>query len=237
VLSYEPGDSLAHRLDPRSKLAVQIGFVTVAFAYTTPRGLAVLTAVTVGMLAVAATPPWTALAELKYVLPLLAAAPAVEALTLGSPWVVVADAVDPALAAYRILLVLAVSAAYVRTTPVRESRAVVQRHVPGRTGQFLGMSVAFVFRFLPVLQADLARIRDAQRARLGTERPVHERIASVLLSALDGAFDRSERFADALQARCFAWNPTLPALRFTWLDGPALVVAGGFLLAAVVTVV
>ena len=237
MLTYEPGSSLAHRLDPRSKLAVQVGFVAAALAYTTPRGLAALSVVALGVLAAAATAPWAILRELRFVLPLLAAAPVVEAATLGAPWVVPADAVDPALAAYRILLVLLVSTAYVRTTPVRHTRAVVQRYVPGRPGQFLGMSVAFVFRFLPVLQADLARIRDAQRARLGTERRFSDRASRLLLSALNRAFERADRFALALQARCFSWNPTLPELRFTRPDAAALAVAAGLAAAAVVAAV
>lgn len=236
MLTYEPGSSFAHRLDPRSKLAVQIGFVAAALAYTTPGGLAALTVVALGILGAAATTPWALLRELRFVLPLLVAAPAVEAATLGSPWVVPGDAVAPSLAAYRILLVLLVSTAYVRTTPVRETRTVVQRYLPGRAGQFLGTSVAFVFRFLPVLQADVARIRDAQRARLGTERSVPDRMSRLLLSSLDTAFSRSDRFALALQARCFSWDPTLPELRFSRADAVALAIAGGLVGAAATSV-
>jgi biotin transport system permease protein len=98
------------------------------------------------------------------------------------------------------------------------------------------MSVAFVFRFLPVLQADVARIRDAQRARLGTERSVPDRISQLLLSSLDTAFTRSDRFALALQARCFAWNPTLPELRFSRTDAVALAVAAALTGAAILPV-
>jgi biotin transport system permease protein len=229
VLTYEPGSSFAHCLDPRSKLAVQVGFVAAALAYTTPRGLAILTVLTAAILGAASTAPLVLLRELRFVLPLLLAAPVVEALTLGSPWVVPGEAVRPALAAYRILLVLLVSAVYVRTTPVRETRTVIQRYLPGRAGQFLGMSVGFVFRFLPVLQSDVARIRDAQRARLGTERSVPERISRLLLASLNTAFSRSDRFALALQARCFSWNPTLPELRFSRADAVAVATAGGLL--------
>lgn len=231
MLSYEPGDSLAHRLDPRSKLAVQIGFAAVAFAYTTPRGLVALTAVTLAILAVARTSPLRTLREFRIVLPFLLAAPLLDGFSLEE-WFVLEDAMGPALASYRVVLVLLVAAAYVRTTPVRDSRAAIQWASPGRVGQFLGMGVAFVFRFLPILQADVGRIRDAHRSRLGTERSVPDRMRLLTVSAFNRAFERADRFSLALRARCFSWNPTLPPLRFSRHDWLAVGVAVGFFLVA-----
>ena len=219
MLSYEPGDSLAHRLDPRSKLLVQCGFAAVAFAYTTPRGLPVLTVLALGLLRIAETAPHRALWEFRFVFPFLLAAPLLDGFAWGV-WFVVENAIPPALAGYRVLLVMLVAAAYVRTTPVRDSRAAVQWAVPGRTGQFLGMGVAFVFRFLPVLRDDIGRIRDGYRARLGTERSVPERMGLLVVAAFNRAFERADRFSLALRARCFSWNPTLPELRFSTLDVP-----------------
>ncbi|MEF8777688.1 MAG: energy-coupling factor transporter transmembrane component T [Natronomonas sp.] len=223
MLSYEPGDSIAHRLDPRSKLLAQGGFAAAAFAYTTPRGLAILTVVALCLLAVSRTLPHRALWEFRFVFPFLLAAPLLDGFAWGA-WFVIEDAVPPVLAGYRVLLVLLVAAAYVRTTPVRDSRAAVQWAVPGRVGQFLGMGVAFVFRFLPVLRADIARIRDGYRARLGTERSVPERMRLLVVASFNRAFERADRFSLALRARCFSWNPTLPELRASPLDVPATVV-------------
>lgn len=234
TLAYEPGASYAHRLDPRSKLAVQVGFVAAAFVHTTPRGLVVSTAVVLGVMAASRTSLARSLREYRFVLPFLLAAPLLEGAQFGSPWFVVGDAVPPALASYRVVLVLLVTAAYVRTTPVRESRAALQWLLPGRVGRFVAVGAAFVFRFLPVLQADLGRIRDAQRSRLGTERPVHERITLLATAALNRSFDRADAFALALRARCLSWNPTLPALRFARPDVPALALAVALLAAALV---
>jgi biotin transport system permease protein len=232
VLQYAPGESLAHALDPRSKLAVQAGFVAAAFAYTTPAGLAAMTVLAAGVLALARTSPLATLREVWVVLPLLVAAPLLQGLTLSAPYFSVAEARFPALAAYRTLLVLLVAAAYVRTTPARDSRAAVQHTVPGRPGQLLGMGVAFVFRFLPVLQRDLSRIRDASRARLGDQRRLDERMRTVALVGLNRAFSRSDAFSLALRARCFSWNPTLPRLRLGRADWAALAFAAGLFGAA-----
>jgi len=227
MLGYEPGDSFAHRLDPRTKLAVQLAFAVAAFAHTDPRGLAVLTVVTAGALVSARLSPVSVLWGYRFLLPLLAAAVLFELVTLGPPWVDLAAAVDPALASYRTLLIIAVAAGYVRTTPARESRAAVQWAIPGKPGRLLGAGVGLVFRFLPLLRQDLAAIRDAEKARLGDQRPTQERLTTVGAAGLRRAFARSDRLATALSARCFSWNATLPRIRFGVVDAPALVLAVG----------
>ncbi|ELZ36858.1 energy-coupling factor transporter transmembrane component T family protein [Halorubrum tebenquichense] len=235
TLSYVPDGALAHRLDPRSKLLVQVAFAVVAYAYTTPRGLAVLTLVAAGCLALAGGGPRDLWAY-RFALPFLLVAPLVAGATVGDPWFDVDDAAATGLASYRVLLILVVAAAYVRSTPVRESRAAVQRTVPGKPGQFLGVGVALVFRFLPLLKRDLLSAREAMRARGGGERPVRERMRIVAVAGINRAFGRADRLGTALVARCFAWNPTLPRLAFRRVDLPALALAAAMLAAAVLRV-
>jgi biotin transport system permease protein len=228
---YRPDDSLAHRLDPRTKLVAQAAFVAVAFAYTTPAGLAALTVLALSVARAARLDPLATLSAYRAFVPFLVAGPAIEALTWGAPWVRPADAVDPALASYRVLLVFLVAGAYVRSTPVRATRAAIQYTVPGRVGTLAGVGVGLTFRFLPVLRGDLARAREAVRARAGESRPRHVRMRLVATAGLRRAFARADRLALALRARCFAWNPTLPALGFGSVD--YLVLAGSLALAAV----
>lgn len=223
TLSYRPGESLAHRLDPRSKLAFQVAFALAAFAHTTPRGLLWLTAVALGVLGLSRLSAREALVEYRFVFPFLLAGPLIGALTLGEPWIQPARGFESLLASYRVVLVLFVSAAYLRTTPVRDSRAAIQHLVPGKAGRLLGTGVGFVFRFLPVLQADLRRIRDASAARLGDQRSLVDRMRLVSVAGLARALSRADRFALALRARCFAWNPTLPRLSFSRADVPVIV--------------
>jgi biotin transport system permease protein len=225
VLSYDPENSIAHRLDPRTKLAVQVGFALAAFSHTNLRGLAVATALVGVVLAAASVPPQAAVWEARYALPFLVAGPVFATVTLGPPWIAPGEALVPALSSYRVLLVLVVSAAYVRTTPVRDSRAAIQRLLPGRFGRACGIGVALVFRFLPVLLADLTRARAAMQARLGSERALTERMELLAVGGVRRAFARADGLALALRARCFAWNPTLPALHFSRMDYPALALA------------
>ncbi|APW98007.1 cobalt ABC transporter permease [Halobiforma lacisalsi AJ5] len=225
MLSYEHDDTIAHRLDPRSKLAVQIAFAATALSHTSVRALIALTGVTALFLAVAGVSILRTLSAYRFALVIVAIAPLVSAATLGPPWIDVADGLESARAGYRVVLVLLVSAAYVRSTRIRDSRAAVQRTIPGKPGQLLGVGIALVFRFFPVLQADVRRIRQASAARLGTERGAIDRASRIGLLGLTRAFERADRLSLALRARCFAWNPTLPRLSFTRLDAPAFAVA------------
>lgn len=232
MLSYEPGDTLAHRLDPRTKLLVQVGFVAAAFAHTTPRGLALLTPLAVALLLVAGLSPlWVAYAY-RYALPILVVAPLVAGVTVSPVGLRLRPVLETGLASYRVFLVLLVSGFYVATTSARASRAAVQRTVPGKVGQFLGLGVGLVFRFLPVFRQDLFRSRDAMRARLGDERPVREQMQLVAVSGLNRAFRRADTLGLAMRARCLSWNPTLPPLQFTRLDLVGVVFAVALALTA-----
>ena len=236
TLSYVPGDSLAHGVDPRAKLLGQIGFAAAAYAYTAPRGLTALTLVAVACLWLSGGGPrdlWT----YRAAFPVLALAPLVAGATLGAPWFRLDRAAATGLASYRVILLLLVAAGYVRSTPVRESRAAIQRSVPGKPGQFLGVGVALVFRFLPLLRRDLMTAQAAIRARGGGALPVHERMRLVAVAGVSRAFGRADRLGVAMNARCFAWNPTLPRLAFGWSDAGAAAIGGGLLAAAAVTVV
>ncbi|WP_254761570.1 energy-coupling factor transporter transmembrane component T family protein [Natrinema marinum] len=225
MLTYEPGESLAHRLDPRSKLAVQMGFAATALAHPTPRALLAFSGLTAVALAAARLSLRRTLVAYRFALLLLVLAPLLAGVTLGAPWFDRSAAVASGLASYRVLLILLVSAAYVRSTPVRDSRAAIQRTIPGKPGQLLGVGVGLVFRFLPVLYGDLRTIREAMAARLGTERGAVDRAGTIAVLGVMRAFERADRLSLALRARCFAWNPTLPPLSFSWLDYPVLVLA------------
>ncbi|WP_330632864.1 energy-coupling factor transporter transmembrane component T family protein [Halocatena halophila] len=234
MLSYAPGSSVAHRLDPRTKLFVQIAIAIAAFAHTTPRGLLILTAITGIVLVSADLDPRGVLRELRWLLVLTTMGPVFSVLVFGPPWIDLYRAIDPAMASYRVLCLLLVSVAYVRTTPVRDSRAAIEWFIPGRLGRGLGLGVGLVFRLLPVLLADVSRLRMAIDARAGTQRPLHDRIRRLTLGSLRRLFDRVETLTMALQARCLSWNPTTPPLGFEVIDWPALVLAFGLLGWAVV---
>lgn len=222
MLTYEPGETVAHRLDPRSKMAFQIGFAVAAFARVDAGWLAVLSAVSAIVLAAARVSPFAVVRSYRFVFLILAGGPVLAMVTLGPPWITPEAAVGPTIEVARIALIFFVGAAYVRSTPVRETRAAIQRHVPGRTGQLLGVGVALTFRFVPILRRDLLAVREAMQARGGANRSIVDRAQRIGMLGLTRAFERADRLTVALQARCFAWNPTLPDLQCSRRDYPVL---------------
>lgn len=230
MLRYTPGETLAHRLDPRTKLCFQAGFAIAVFAQPTPPRLAGMTVVAFLVLVVAGASLRRTLRAYWVVLLLLALGPVVAAVTLGPPWVDTDRAAGSALAVARVVPVLFVSGAYVHATPVRDTRAAVQRTVPGRTGRLLGVGMGLTFRFVPVVREDVRRVREAVLARGGRDRPFRDRVSRIATLSLVRALDRRDRLAVALRARCFAWNPTLPRLAFGRADYPVLVLSVGLAL-------
>jgi biotin transport system permease protein len=222
MLSYAPGETVAHRLDVRTKLVFQVGFAVAAFARPTPERLAAL-AVLAGFVSLAGRlSPLTVARSYWFVFVILLLSPVSAVVSLGPPWIDPALAREPLLAVARVVLVLVVGSVYVRTAPVRATRAAIQRHVPGRLGQALGIGVALTFRFLPVLRRDIRSIRDAIAARGGERRSVIDRARFIAVGGLGRALARADRLSLALRARCFAWNPTPPTMRLSTRDYPVL---------------
>jgi biotin transport system permease protein len=233
MLTYEPGDSVVHRLDPRSKLAFQFGFAIAVFASPSLSWLVGLTVLALVAVAAARLSPIRALRAYWVILLVLSFGPVIGGLTLGPPWFRVDRALASLRTIVRLVPILLVSAAFIRATPVRETRAAIQRTVPGRFGQLLGVGVALTFRFVPVVRGDVERIREAVAARGGDARSLRDRATRIATLSVVRSLARADRLSLALRARCFAYNPTLPALRFSRLDYPVLALSVGLALSPV----
>jgi biotin transport system permease protein len=234
MLRYTPGETPVHRLDPRAKLAFQVGFAIAVFASSSLVWLAALTGLAlVGVLA-ARLSPIRVLRSYWIVLLVLSFGPLIAGVTLGPPWFRVEPALDSLRTIVRLVPVLLVSGAFVHSTPVRDTRAAIQHTVPGRFGQLLGVGVGLTFRFVPVIRADVTRIREALAARGGETRSLRDRASRLVTLSVVRAFARADRLSLALRARCFAYNPTLPALSFERRDFVVTGLAVGLALAGFV---
>ncbi|MFB6293236.1 MAG: energy-coupling factor transporter transmembrane protein EcfT [Halonotius sp.] len=220
MLTYTPGDTVVHRLDPRTKLGFQFAFALATFTTLTLPRLTGLIVVGLVSLYLADTTVRAVVRAYWVILLVLAAGPLIAGLTLEPPRFEIGPTLASVRSVVRIVPLLFVSTAYVTATPVRDTRAAIQRTIPGRAGQLFGVGIALTFRFVPVLRADLRRVRDAIRARGGDTRSIRERSQRLTTLMVVRALRRSDRLAVALQARCFAWNPTLPRLQFSRLDLP-----------------
>jgi biotin transport system permease protein len=225
MVRYSPGETIAHHFDPRVKLLIQGVFAIAVFSRSDPVWLLGLVGLAGLALAVARCSPIVVLWTFRFPLLLLLLAPLAAMVSLRPPGIDVMAAVDPAMAGSRVVLILFVSAAYIRTTTLRESRAAIQWFVPGRVGVLLGVGVGLTIRLLPTLERDFRRFYDAETTRLGNQRSTIVRIQTLSVGGLERALSRSDRLTVALQTRCFAWNPTLPDQSITYRDIPLLMLS------------
>lgn len=224
MVSYRPGTTFAHRLDPRTKLLVQFGLAVATVTHPTPSWIVGTAAFALLALAAARLSPLAVLRSYRVTLLVLGLAPLLAGVAVVPPWFRVEPALRSARFVARIVPVLLVGAAYLRTTPIRETRAAVQRLVPGKPGRLFGAGAALVVRLFPLVLADVGEVRDAIRARGGERRSPIDRARLLVVRSLDRTLERSDVLGDALRARCFSWNPTLPALSFHRRDYPVLAV-------------
>jgi biotin transport system permease protein len=225
MIAYEPDDRLAHRLDPRSKLAFQVGFAVAAVTHVSAAGL--LASLGLGLLALRAAglSPMRVVRTYWMLLAILAIGPLGAGLRVGIPPFAVDPVVASARSVARVVPILLVSGAYTRSTPVRDTRAAIQRTIPGRPGVLLGVGVGLTVRFVPLVRTDVTRLRKAMAARGGDRRSVRERAGRIAVRSVERVLARASALSLALRARCFAYTPTLPALEFGLADVPVLAIS------------
>ena len=225
--------SRLHRIDPRVKVLLQLSVVAAAYAYTDPLPLLILSIGTVWILWIGNQSLAGVLWEFRYLIVFLSFAPLIGGATMGQPWFDPASAREPGLAAIRVVLLVIISIAIVRTTTPREIEAAIRWALPGRLGRATGLGVGLVFRLLPVLKHEAATTRRMLRARGGEQRPVYLRMQLLGILTLVRCFRRTDRITRALLVRCLSWNSTVPTLALRRHDG-ALIVLSVILLAIAV---
>ena len=246
------GDSLLHRLDPRTKLLMFPALGVAAAATGAYQGLLVL--LCGGIVAVYLARPGSAgvLGLLKIVAVLMGAALLLNALftpgtRLPGPsaapiWPTDAGLRAGAVAALRLGSVACFVFSLMATTSPRDlsegADLTLGRFAPFRGA---GLSINVAFRFLPEFVQEAQRmrlIRSVRRAggRLALKSRLVE-ASSMMLALVVIALRKAERIADAMTARCYrsgaertAWRPR----RFTTADGAALGVTAVLCAAALV---
>ena len=210
--------SILHDLDPRSKLMLQVSIVVAAYVHTAPRPLLLLTGGAIVVIWLADESVGALLVEFRYLVGFLAVAPLIASLSIRAPHVVPADAWQPGLSAYRVLLLVLVSVAIVRTTTPREAEAAIRWMIPGRPGRMAGLGIGLVFRFVPVIRQEALQTRRAMAVRGTDRRSLAQRLQLFGIVTFVRLFRRTGRVSRAMRCRCFSWNPTLPPLTFRRTD-------------------
>lgn len=227
TIGFNPGQSVLHRLDPRTKQAMMMVLSVVSMWGGLPFLLILSTTLAV-LLHAANLRVCRLIREIRYFLFFLLFVFGVRAVSVDSSWIPAirpAAATDALLACWRLLLVILMGILLMATTRVAHIRAALawyMKPVPLVDEKMMATMVGLVVRFLPVILFQASEISDAQRAR-GIERRKNPflRLMKFSIPLFRRVFLCADELAVAMQARCYSEQRTLPELAFGSYDALA----------------
>ena len=236
---FFPGDSLLHRLDPRTKIVLLFFFLAAIFVFDSPLAYAALTAFTAALIAVSRVPPLLMLKSLKPLSWIIAFTFVIHLVsTPGDAFFHVwlfdltwQGAAKGFFIALRLALLILLSALLTYTTsPLALTDALETLMQPlrrvGVPAHEIAMMMTIALRFVPTLIEEADKIMKAQQARGAdlTEGSVIERVKGfvpVLVPLFISAFRRADDLALAMEARCYrggVGRTQMKALRISSID-------------------
>lgn len=217
--AYAPGDTPAHRLDPRAKLVALLAATAATFAAPAPWGLLAAAAGLAAALVASGTSPRTVLRGLRPAAVILAISVLSNAVVLvGQPGFSPAGLARSAAVVCHIALVVGFALSFSSTTPapaIADSLAALMAPLR-RLGVPVGaiaMSASVALRFIPLTAEEVDRIRCAQRARGARldEGGLLKRLrgwGQVLVPLVVGLLRRADELASAMCDRCYTGEQT-----------------------------
>ena len=236
---FFPGDSLLHRLDPRTKIVLLFVFLAAIFVFDSPLAYAALTAFTAALIAVSRVPLLLMLKALKPLSWIIAFTFVIHLVsTPGDAFFHVwlfdftwQGAAKGFFIALRLALLILLSALLTYTTsPLALTDALETLMQPakrvGVPAHEIAMMMTIALRFVPTLIEEADKIMKAQQARGAdlTEGSVIERVKGfvpVLVPLFISAFRRADDLALAMEARCYrggVGRTQMKALRISSID-------------------
>jgi energy-coupling factor transporter transmembrane protein EcfT len=223
VFGFRQGTSLLHQLDVRFKLIFLV-LISLASLKAQVEGLSLLTLILVVALINVRVSLGSILRDLRYASILLIFIFVARALsTSGSAFVefkfvsVTREGLyEGALVCWRLVIVIITGLAFVLTTRPSEIKAAVAwilRPFPFVPAKRIATMMSLIVRFMPVIFQQAKETLDAQRAR-GVENrknPVY-RLVKLGIPILRRTFERADKLALAMEARCYSENRTDPRL-------------------------
>lgn len=216
---YLPGDTLAHRVDPRIKLVGLLVATVASFGASAPWGLTLVGAGLVVTLVASRTSLLAVLRGLRPAALILAISLISNGIVLvGQPGISWDGVARSATAVVRIAVAVGFVLSFSATTaPTAITDALAALLSPlRRLGLPVGsvaMSASVALRFIPLTAEEVGRIRCAQRARGARldEGGLLVRIrswAQILVPLIVGLFRRADELASAMWDRCYTGMQT-----------------------------
>jgi biotin transport system permease protein len=233
IFGFRQGASFLHQLDVRFKLIFLV-LISLASLKAQVPGLSLLTLILVVALINVRVSLGSILKDLRYASVLLIFIFAARALSTSGSALVEFKIIsitreglyEGALVCWRLVIVIITGMAFVLTTRPSEIKAAVEwilRPFPFVPAKRIATMMSLIVRFMPVIFQQAKETLDAQRAR-GVENrknPVY-RLVKLGIPILRRTFERADKLALAMEARCYSENRTDPRLSSGIKDWTAL---------------
>lgn len=230
VIGYKPGDSVLHKLDPRTKQIMVMVQSTACFVGDI-YFLGLLSVCIIYCLIESRIGFLQMIREIRYFLFFLLFVFVVRAVTLDEnflPILSVSQIQEAGIFCWRLLLIVLMGVLLMSTTRTGEIRAALVwglRPVPFVNERTAATMVGLIVRILPLMLFQVGEIGDAMRARCieGRKNPLF-RMNRFTIMLFRRAITRADDLVDTMQARCYNEYRTLRALYFSRNDFMALCV-------------
>ena len=239
---YFPGKSVLHRLDPRMKILLTVGYIIMLFSVSNPLGLCVGILFLVFAYAISGIPPRMITKSLKPVIPIIIFTTVLNMFFVkGDPlfdWWIFHISRQGLLTAVvmtiRIICLIAGTALLTYTTsPITLTDGLERLMKPLKKVHFpvheLSMMMTIALRFIPTLIEETDKIMNAQKARgadleSGGIMQRAKALVPILIPLFVSAFRRADELALAMECRCYRGDvgrTRMKQLHYSWQDGVA----------------
>lgn len=239
---YFPGKSVLHRLDPRMKILLTVGYIIMLFSVSNPLGLCVGILFLVFAYAISGIPPRMITKSLKPVIPIIIFTTVLNMFFVkGDPlfdWWIFHISRQGLLTAVvmtiRIICLIAGTSLLTYTTsPITLTDGLERLMKPLKKVHFpvheLSMMMTIALRFIPTLIEETDKIMNAQKARgadleSGGIMQRAKALVPILIPLFVSAFRRADELALAMECRCYRGDvgrTRMKQLHYRWQDGVA----------------
>ena len=239
---YFPGKSVLHRLDPRMKILLTVGYIVMLFTVSNPLGLCVGILFLIFAYAISGIPHRMITKSLKPVIPIIIFTTVLNMFFVkGDPlfdWWIFHISRQGLLTAVvmtiRIICLIAGTSLLTYTTsPITLTDGLERLMKPLKKVHFpvheLSMMMTIALRFIPTLIEETDKIMSAQKARgadleSGGIMQRARALVPILIPLFVSAFRRADELALAMECRCYRGDvgrTRMKQLHYSWQDGVA----------------
>ena len=239
---YFPGKSVLHRLDPRMKILLTVGYIIMLFSVSNPLGLCVGILFLVFAYAISGIPPRMITKSLKPVIPIIIFTTVLNMFfvkwdPLFDWWIFHISRqglLTAVVMTIRIICLIAGTSLLTYTTsPITLTDGLERLMKPLKKVHFpvheLSMMMTIALRFIPTLIEETDKIMNAQKARgadleSGGIMQRAKALVPILIPLFVSAFRRADELALAMECRCYRGDvgrTRMKQLHYSWQDGVA----------------